>query len=140
MVSISSKAISLIKTHEELRLKPYLDTVNKLTIGYGHNLDDRAITEFQALDLLQGDLVEALKDAQSLFKNFDKLNEARQGVIINMSFNLGKSRLSKFKKFIAAVDKGDWPLAVKEMLDSLWARQLPNRSEELSNIMQRGEW
>jgi predicted Fe-S protein YdhL (DUF1289 family) len=35
-----NKLISMLKRHEGRRLKPYLCTADKLTIGYGRNLDE----------------------------------------------------------------------------------------------------
>ncbi len=137
---ITNKTIDLVKRHEGLRLKPYTCTAGKLTVGYGRNLDDRGITAEEAESLLRNDLAAAEKDARGLLRNYDLLTEARQAVIIDMALNLGKSRLSLFKKFLAAVDKGDYPAAVKEMLDSAWAGQVKGRATELANLMQRGAW
>lgn len=57
-----------------------------------------------------------------------------------MCFNLGIAGLLKFKKFIAAVNDGFFELAAKEMLDSLWAKQVGNRAIELSEQIKTGEW
>ena len=45
--------------------------------------------------------------------------------------------MSKFHKMVAALDKKDYATASKEMLDSKWARQVPNRARELSEVMQQ---
>lgn len=134
------KGRDLIKKHEGLRLKPYKCTAGKLTIGYGRNIEDRGITEEEAGFLLDNDIKIASNDANKIFKSFYDISEARRWVLINMSLNLGKSRLSGFKKFIAAVDDGNFQLAAKEMLDSAWAKQVTSRALELANIMQRGEF
>lgn len=129
------KTIDLIKSDEGLNLKPYKDTVGVTTIGYGHNLSE-GISQAAAEFILQEDIAVAERNARKLVKNFDKLTEARQGVLINMSFNLGYMRLLGFKKFLAAVSSGDYQLAVKEMLDSVWAKQVGDRAKRLANIMQ----
>ena len=67
-------------------------------------------------------------------------NDARRSVLINMAFQLGVSGLMKFKRFIAAYRAGDFVTASKEMLDSRWAMQTPNRAKELSEQMLTGEW
>ena len=46
-------------------------------------------------------------------------------------FNMGRPRLSKFKKFNAAIAKGDWLEAAKEGRDSRWYNQVTNRAERL---------
>ena len=49
-----------------------------------------------------------------------------------MCFNMGAPRLSKFKKFISAIDNHNWEIASKEMLDSKWATQVGERANRLS--------
>ena len=58
-----------------------------------------------------------------------------QEVVINMCYQLGVNGVSKFRKAISAMQEGDWEEAANEMLDSLWARQTPNRAKELSDIV-----
>ena len=58
-----------------------------------------------------------------------------QEVVLNMCYQLGITGVSKFRKAISALQEGEWQEAADEMLDSLWARQTPNRAEELSNIV-----
>jgi lysozyme len=48
-----------------------------------------------------------------------------------MSFQLGKPRLSKFKKMIAAVEDMNWEKMADEMQDSTWRWQTPNRAQRL---------
>ena len=61
-----------------------------------------------------------------------------QEVLVNMLFNLGRPRLTKFKNFNAKLLEGDWAGAAPEGLDSLWARQVGARAnrlmERLENI------
>ena len=61
----------------------------------------------------------------------DDLPEEAQQVIVNMCFNMGAPRLSKFKKFIAGINAGDWDTAAVEMMDSRWANQVGVRAERL---------
>ena len=53
-----------------------------------------------------------------------------------MCFNMGAPRLSKFKKFIAAVNDGNWSTAAVEMMDSRWATQVGKRAERLRDRVQ----
>lgn len=123
--------------HEGLRLKPYKCTAGKLTIGVGRNLDDKGINEQEAMFLFSRDMGDAIKDADR-FEWFKKLDDVRQDVIVNMIFNMGHSRVSGFKKMIAAIQEGRYDRAAHEMLDSLWARQVGARSQELSKMMREG--
>jgi lysozyme len=135
-----SKLMEQIKRHEGLRLKPYRCTANKLTIGYGRNIDDVGISEAEAEVLLSNDLARCANEVAKHVESFGKLNEARQSVLVNMCFNLGIAGLLKFNKFIAAVNDGLFELASKEMLDSQWAKQVGNRAIELSEQMKTGVW
>ena len=127
-----------LQLHEGLRLKPYTCSAGKLTIGYGRNLDDVGITQDEADALLNHDIDRSVEDARDLVTNFDQLNEVRQAVVVNMMFNLGKSRLSKFVKMLNALEHDDFDRAADEMLDSKWARHVGNRAVELAQLMRNG--
>lgn len=130
----------LLIKHEGLKLKPYIDIVGKLTIGVGRNLDDRGISKDEALYMLENDIQIVEKEAREIFENFDELDDVRQEVIINMLFNLGKTRFLTFKKFIKAVKERNFEKAADEMLDSKWARQVGKRAQELSYAMRYGKY
>ena len=128
----------LIKKHEGLRLKPYRCPAGKLTIGYGRNLDDSGISPSEAEALLYND-IQTCYAACVKFGFWNRLNAARQAVLLDMCFNLGISRLKQFKKMLAALTRGNYENAAKEMLDSAWARQVKTRAQELAEIMKKGE-
>lgn len=130
----------MILRHEGLRLKPYHCTSGKLTIGIGRNLDDVGITESEARRMLRDDITRVTVPLMhDPLWNFSELNAARQNVLVNMAFQLGKSGLDKFKKMRAAVNAEDWGEAARQMLDSRWAKQTPNRANELAEIMRTGK-
>lgn len=133
-------ASSLIRRHEGLELKPYLCTAGRMTIGYGRNLDDNGISVDEAVSMLNKDIVNSLIECCEVFSNFGKLSDVRQAVLIDMMYNLGKTRLSKFKKMIAAVHEEDFSRAALEMLDSKWSKQVGKRSVRLANIMKSNEY
>ena len=130
-------ATKLIKKHEGLRLKPYRCSSQKITIGYGRNLQDNGITLEEAETMLQHDVGAAIKEAESL-PFFASLNEPRQAVIVDMVFNLGLPRFGMFKKMIAAIECELWHVAANEMLNSRWARQIGKRANTLSEMMRLG--
>lgn len=127
--------IDRIKKHEGLRLKPYRCTAGKLTIGYGRNLEDNGITEEEAHFLLMNDLKKSWDECCKAFSWISKMDKIRQGVIVELCFNMGLGRLKGFKKMLAACERGDYETASVEMLDSLWARQVGQRAKTLANIM-----
>lgn len=134
-----------IKSHEGLRLKPYRCSMGHLTIGYGWNLDDNPlpqdiqanldvsgfITHEMAERLLDVSINTATDAAKRIFTGFDSLSEAKQEVLIEMAFQLGEGTLSRFAKLRHAVAIRDYEGAAKEMKDSLWYKQTPQRVEDL---------
>lgn len=134
----TDKLIKELKRDEGVRNTVYKDSVGIETIGVGRNLVDRGLSGDEIDHLLLNDIKIAEKDARYLIDNYDDLSDARQRVLINMSFNLGQGRLSKFMRFIEAVEKEDFNTASIEMLDSKWARQVGVRADRLSKMMKEG--
>uniref|UniRef100_A0A7V2F643 Lysozyme n=1 Tax=Rhodothermus marinus TaxID=29549 RepID=A0A7V2F643_RHOMR len=130
----------MLIVHEGLRLKPYRDAVGKLTIGYGRNLEDVGISLEEAELMLEHDLDRAIQAAKEVVPGFDVLDEVRQAVLVNMAFNIGRAGLASFKRMRAALALGDFERAASEMLDSLWARQVGRRAQELAEMMRTGQW
>lgn len=128
----------LIRRHEGLRLKPYLDTVGKLTIGYGRNLHAKGINRAEAEIMLANDIAECIDSLSASMSFFDTLNNVRQAVLIDMCFNLGLNGLLKFKKMLAAIEQSNYFEAAAEMLDSTWANQVHDRAKELESLMKYG--
>ena len=128
-----------LKRDEGFSPTPYKCTEGFLTIGYGRNLENNPISEKEASDML-------LKDVWKVFVPLaeiglvDKFDNPRQSVFINMAFQMGVSGLLKFKKTINYYQNGDYESCAKEMLDSKWAKQTPNRANRLSEQMRSGEW
>ena len=124
--------------HEGLRLKPYKDTVGKLTIGVGRNLDDRGIAEAEAMYLLENDIDECVAHLDKALPWWGDLTPARQHVLLDMCFNLGIGRLLGFKNTLREVQEGNYDAAADNMLVSLWARQVGRRAQRLATMMREG--
>ena len=77
------------------------------------------------------DVAVTIDECKVLYPDFDDLPEECQHVIANMMFNMGRPRLSKFKKMKAAVDNRDFNEAAEQMIDSRWHDQVPNRAKRL---------
>ena len=125
---------------EGLRLKPYFDTVGKLTIGIGRNLDDKGISEEEAKTLLKNDIKECEVQVLNALSWAFTMNLPRYAVLLNMCFNLGINGLLQFKNALAAMESEQWEKAATEMLDSKWAAQVGDRAVRLSKQMTTGEW
>jgi lysozyme len=130
------KAKRMLLVDEGLRLKPYRCTAGKLTIGYGRNLDDVGISQKIADEMLQEDLVTAKKICQRIFGTlFDTWSENRQLGWINLAFNLGQVRLSKFKNTIRAAQIEDWFEVESGLRQSLWFKQVKGRAERVIGMI-----
>ena len=126
--------------HEGLRLKPYRCTAGKLTIGIGRNLDDRGISQKEAYAMLERDILDFEQQLLDEIPDvYNKLDEVRQSVLLNMCFNLGIKGLLEFKNTLAFIDAGDWERAANGMLASKWAKQVGRRAIELSELMRKGK-
>lgn len=131
-------AIQTLRVHEGLELKPYKCTTGKLTIGYGRNLTDNGISTFEADAFLEVDARTALEDAKAVVPCYEYLNKARQAVLIDMAYNLGRTKLKGFKKMIQAIEDCDYDEASFQMIDSVWGTQVGERASFLSNTMRDG--
>jgi len=131
-------AKQLIRLHEGKKLLPYRDTVGKITIGYGRNLSDVGITADEAEMMLENDIYWVVPLLRKAIPSFDLLNEPRQAALIDMAFNLGEPRFMGFKKMIAAINAFDFATAAKEMMDSMWSKQVGQRAKTLAAIIETG--
>lgn len=120
--------------------KPYRDTVGKLTIGYGHNLDDNGINQKVADFILADDLEAHAAQLHFYLPWTDSLDEVRRAVLINMAFNMGIHGLLKFKNTLEAIHDGEYQKAALMMLQSKWADQVGIRAKRLADQMATGEW
>ncbi len=133
-------ARNMLIRHEDLKTKPYRCTAGKLTIGVGRNLEDNGIREVEAYFMLDNDIDEVTYNLKSKYDWFERLNDVRKAVVIDMAFNLGIPRFGAFKKTISLIESEDFDGASKEMLRSKWAVQVGYRAKELSEMMRSGEY
>lgn len=123
-----------LKHDEGLRLKVYRCTANKNSIGYGRNLDDKGITQFEAELLLDNDIVECIQDLATFYW-WNDLTDARQAALINLRFNLGPARFRGFKKMIKALEMRDYTEAAYQILDSNYAKQVGQRANRVAEAL-----
>lgn len=120
---------------EGLKLKPYHCTANKLTIGVGRNIEDRGISNETAMQMLDEDIDIMVNELRTNLPWFDKQNDAIQGVLIDLCFNMGISRLLLFVQTLSLIEKGQYAMAADELLDSKYAAMLPARSNRNAEIL-----
>jgi lysozyme len=130
-----------LKIDEGVKYEIYLDHLGYPTFGIGHLITEAdeehgkpvgtPITEERVNSVFDKDVEIYVSEAKKVFPKLAELPSEAQEVIVNMTFNMGAPRLSKFKKFIAAVEARNWDTASVEMMDSRWAKQVGNRAVRL---------
>lgn len=123
----------------------YLDHLNLPTTGIGHLINEwdeeygkpvgTPVSEERVNELFEKDVQVTIEECEQLFGNFQELPEEVQQILANMMFNLGRPRLSKFRKLCKAVAEKNWQECAAQMHDSKWRTQVPNRAERLISRM-----
>lgn len=131
--------IAELRRDEGVRLKPYRDTVGKLTIGTGRDLDDVGISNEENDFMLQNDIDRACASLDDHLPWWESLDPIRQRVLVNMCFNMGINSLLGFTHTLASIQQGDWQGAHDGMLASHWAQQVGARAGRLATLMLTGE-
>jgi lysozyme len=121
---------------EGLKLKLYRDTVGKMTVGVGRNIEDRGISEDEALYMLGNDISIVLRDLDAVIPEWRALDEPRARALANMCFQLGRVRFCQFTKMLDAIRKHDFAEAGREARDSLWYKQVPNRADRVIKLLE----
>ncbi len=132
--------VTQLRRDEGVKLKPYRDTVGKLTIGIGRNLDDVGISNVEADTLLKNDIGRTMADLDKHLPWWLTLDAARRGVLANMAFNMGINGLLSFKNTLALIQQGRFEDAAANMLMSKWATQVGPRAKRLSDQLHTGIW
>jgi lysozyme len=136
-----------LKIDEGVVYEIYLDHLGYPTLGVGHLILENdlehgqevgtEVSEQRVRNLFGVDLNTAIKECEVLYDDcWQVLPEAVQEILVNMMFNMGRPRLSKFKKMNAAIREGDWKTASVEGRDSRWYHQVGNRANRLMSRLE----
>jgi len=119
---------------------PYKCTADKWTCGWGRNLTDKGISEYEAIVMLDADISDALSDLRRVFtfEEFETLSFNRKMALTDMCFNLGLNKFLGFKKMIQAIKDEDFDKAAIELMDSLYFEQVKNRAIKNRDLIQGG--
>ncbi|RVU39793.1 lysozyme [Hwanghaeella grinnelliae] len=121
-----------------MKLSPYTDTVGKVTIGVGRNLDDVGISETEALVMLDADIDRAMEDLRRNVPSVFDRPEPVQRALVTLCFNMGWPRLSGFRRMGAHLELNEYGPAADEALNNKWARQVGNRARRLAGLIREG--
>ena len=132
----------MLKRHEGVESHVYRCSAGFETIGAGRNISKSGLglSDDEVDYLLENDIVRVIKELSSEYPWFKDLDDVRKDAIIDISFNLGATRLRGFKRALAAMEVADYKLAAKEFLDSKWSRDVKGRSHELASMIETGEY
>jgi GH24 family phage-related lysozyme (muramidase) len=152
--------VTFVSTWEGFSNKVYVDTTGNRTIGYGFNLertDAKKLLSLYGLDykkicdgsqemskdiafkLLSYDIDIAKTFAKKFISNFEQLPNRVKEIIVDLSYNLGGSKFSKFVKFKAAIESSDYKLAAEELTNSKWSLQVGNRAKHHIQVLKNIE-
>tara|TARA_R100000479_G_scaffold89002_1_gene43468 strand:- start:486 stop:935 length:450 start_codon:yes stop_codon:yes gene_type:complete len=123
----------------------YLDHLNLPTVGIGHLIKESdpeyglpvgtVVDDERVNELFDQDIKVTLSECEQLYGNFNDLPEEVQKILANMMFNLGRPRLSKFRKLCKAVSERNWQECAVQMEDSRWHKQVTKRANRLISRM-----
>lgn len=134
--------VDQLKKHEGVRSHVYECPMGYLTIGVGRNIDPNGgigLSDDEIDYLLENDIRRCEKELDR-FSWFADMDMVRQDALINMCFNLGFTRLLKFKNMLAALAEGKYKLAAVEALDSKWAKQVGQRAKDIAHMFEHGTY
>ena len=132
---MTPELLRAIKLSEGFRDRVYKDSLGIDTIGYGFAIKDLVLDEDISEMILRRKLDNLIDRANKRFKFLKNLPQEAQDVVYEMCYQLGVTGVSKFKKTLLYLENKEFRMVSKEMLDSKWARQTPNRANKLSDIM-----
>ena len=130
-----------LERDEGVMYEVYLDHLGYPTFGIGHLITDddpecgtsvgTEVSSDRVQEAFDSDIESVLSDCERLYVQFEHLPEEAQLIIANMMFNMGYTRLSKFKGMKRGVDARNWEEAADEMVDSRWYKQVSRRADRL---------
>mgnify|MGYP001386005121 CR=1 FL=1 len=130
-----------LKIDEGVKYEIYKDHLGYPTFGVGHLITGTdpermdtlgtPVSEERVQECFEQDLDIAINECKILYKNWEDFPDEVQQILVNMMFNMGRPRLTMFKKMHAALDIADWKVAAIEGRDSRWYHQVTNRAERL---------
>ena len=153
-MAITDKMIERVKKHEGYSEKPYRDTVCKVTIGYGRNIEDNPFSVeelcalFKGVDwhskkdaedwaeiLMRSDLENVESELNATLTMWPQCSKDQQTVLIDLGFNIGIAGLVSFKGMLEAIDNEEPTIAAYELLNSRYARQTKTRAIENARLL-----
>ena len=133
-----------LRGDEGVKAQAYQDHLGYWTIGVGRLIDARkpgsGLRAHEIDYLLRSDIEDRVEQLTRQLPWFQNLDDARRGVLLNMSFQLGVAGLLGFKNTLTTIEAGRYESAAEQMLQSRWAKQTPERAKRMAEQMRTGAW
>ena len=147
-----SRIIDILNFEEGYKEKPYIDTQGYPTVAGGIKIGPKGakLSNYTfTVPREVGDLwkksfvtrtIDEMLDKSNIRSAIGKCNDAREDILISMAYQMGVDGLAGFKNTLAMIADGRFDDAAKGMLNSLWARQTPNRAKRHAEVMRTGTY
>jgi lysozyme len=138
---MSEKLIKMLKMNEGVETHAYKCSSNKITVGVGRNVDPvdgLGLSEDEIDYLLKNDIDRVVQELENEYVWFADLSPARRDALVDISFNLGATRLRKFRKALKAMADEDYEQAANEFMDSRWSEQVGRRAVTVTEMIRKG--
>ena len=141
---MNNALLEMVKRHEGVKKHAYQDSRGIWTIGCGRNIDESGgglgLSEKEINFLLKNDLERCVTELHDDYPWFSDLDSVRQDALTDIIFNLGATRLRKFRRALASMALWQFEAAASHFLDSKWRVQVGERAEELAEMIVTGEY
>jgi|GEM_PF-3203588 len=134
--------LSKIK-YESNYIQTMKSTKNGILVGYDFNITKNGISEEVASTIVEKAVAED-RERLEKYNWFNKLDDVRQGAVLNLTFNMGVGGFLKFKSTISHLNNGNYDAASKSLLytsrgtKTRYYRQVKGRAKEVSNQLKTG--
>ena len=131
-----------LRLDEGEKLSAYQDHLGYWTIGIGRLIDARkggGITHDEARYLLKNRVDDKLANLSKALPWFVSKPEPVQRALANMAYQMGVDGLLSFKNTLALIEAGEYDKAATMAMQSLWARQTPNRAKRVTDLLRSAQ-
>lgn len=139
-----SNIIKQLRADEGCKPCVYNDHLGFATIGVGRLVDSRkagaGLRQAEIEFMLANDIEDRMRALSAALPWFISLDEVRQGVLVNMAFQMGTAGLLAFSNTLKLIRQGQYDAAADAMMQSKWAVQTPERAARLSKQLRIGQW
>ena len=105
-----NRLVQMLKRHEGVRDKVYMCSAGYETIGVGRNISESGLglADDEIDYLLSNDIRRCKEELIGEYDWFKDLDSVRQEALIDLSFNIGQTKLRKFVKALGHMATGNY--------------------------------